>query len=259
MCAASRSTGSAMCCWRRRTWASTSRRASAGRPRPQLPLCLLVPEMQNRRIVDAAFATAGRQHLHPWSRPTRSPLWSTMSARPAWSPWRPTHLVAHLGLDASCSVRCRSSDARAACTRWAWWWPTASPRRRSSPRSGRPRSHCRRDRGPRSAPSGKAICSQASTARKPHAPGQLRRQRQRHVRDDRAAAAPCRGLCIPGKGKRRGRITARGRQVEPDAAEQIRALLGDRPRRRDLLIEFLHLIQDRYGPHLGPARRGAGR
>ena len=51
----------------------------------------------------------------------------------------------------------------------------------------------------------------------------------------------------PGQGKRRGRITARGRQVEPDAAEQIEALLGDRPRRRDLLIEFLHLVQDRYG------------
>jgi NADH:ubiquinone oxidoreductase subunit F (NADH-binding)/NADH:ubiquinone oxidoreductase subunit E len=34
----------------------------------------------------------------------------------------------------------------------------------------------------------------------------------------------------------------------------VRALLGDRPRRRDLLIEHLHLIQDRYGhlsaPHL---------
>ena len=48
----------------------------------------------------------------------------------------------------------------------------------------------------------------------------------------------------PGQGKRRGRKTARGRQVEPGAAEQISALLGDRPRRRDLLIEFLHLVQD---------------
>ena len=32
------------------------------------------------------------------------------------------------------------------------------------------------------------------------------------------------------------------------------ALLGDAPRRRDLLIEYLHLIQDRFGclaaPHL---------
>jgi formate dehydrogenase len=28
--------------------------------------------------------------------------------------------------------------------------------------------------------------------------------------------------------------------------EQVRELLGDRPRRHDLLIEYLHLIQDRY-------------
>jgi formate dehydrogenase beta subunit len=51
----------------------------------------------------------------------------------------------------------------------------------------------------------------------------------------------------PGKGERRGRTTARGRQVHPDALAEIRALLADRPRRRDLLIEFLHLIQDRWG------------
>src|SRR5207302_1226751 len=30
------------------------------------------------------------------------------------------------------------------------------------------------------------------------------------------------------------------------ALDEVRALLGDRPRRRDLLIEHLHLIQDRY-------------
>src|SRR5262245_9263205 len=51
----------------------------------------------------------------------------------------------------------------------------------------------------------------------------------------------------PGKGERRGRSTARGRQVQPEALDDVRALLGDRPRRRDLLIEFLHLIQDRWG------------
>ena len=36
----------------------------------------------------------------------------------------------------------------------------------------------------------------------------------------------------------------------------MRALLGDRPRRRDLLIEHLHLIQDRYG-HLSAAHLAA--
>ena len=38
----------------------------------------------------------------------------------------------------------------------------------------------------------------------------------------------------------------KGRQLEEKAADQIRELLGNRPRRRDLLIEYLHLIQDNY-------------
>lgn len=50
----------------------------------------------------------------------------------------------------------------------------------------------------------------------------------------------------PGKGKKRARSTPKGRQVAPKALEEVRALLGDRPRRRDLLIEHLHLLQDRY-------------
>jgi NADH:ubiquinone oxidoreductase subunit F (NADH-binding)/NADH:ubiquinone oxidoreductase subunit E len=45
--------------------------------------------------------------------------------------------------------------------------------------------------------------------------------------------------------RRKGR--ARGRQVDDLAAADIKTLLGDMPRRRDLLIEYLHLIQDRYG------------
>ncbi len=51
-----------------------------------------------------------------------------------------------------------------------------------------------------------------------------------------------------GLGRRnRPRKTPKGRQVEPQGLAQVRALLGDRERRRDLLIEHLHLIQDRYG------------
>ena len=48
--------------------------------------------------------------------------------------------------------------------------------------------------------------------------------------------------------KKRGRVrsTPKGRRVDPAAREEVRALLGDAPRRRDLLIEFLHKIQDRY-------------
>ncbi|MBR1123120.1 NAD(P)H-dependent oxidoreductase subunit E [Bradyrhizobium lablabi] len=50
----------------------------------------------------------------------------------------------------------------------------------------------------------------------------------------------------PGEGRRRAKATPKGRQVDPTAAHEIELLLGDRPRRRDLLIEFLHLIQDKY-------------
>ena len=58
----------------------------------------------------------------------------------------------------------------------------------------------------------------------------------------------------PQTSRRRPRETPKGRQVDPHALAETRQLLGARPRRRDLLIEFLHLIQDRYGhisaPHL---------
>src|SRR6516164_389506 len=50
----------------------------------------------------------------------------------------------------------------------------------------------------------------------------------------------------PGEGRRRAKATPKGRQVDPIAAQEIEVLLGDRPRRRDLLIEHLHLIQDTY-------------
>ena len=50
----------------------------------------------------------------------------------------------------------------------------------------------------------------------------------------------------PGEGRRRAKMTPKGRQVDPQAAEEIALLLGDRPRRRDLLIEYLHLVQDTY-------------
>ena len=49
-------------------------------------------------------------------------------------------------------------------------------------------------------------------------------------------------------GKRRGlRTRPKGRAVDPQALADVRALLGDAPRRRDLLIEFLHRIQDARG------------
>jgi formate dehydrogenase len=59
-----------------------------------------------------------------------------------------------------------------------------------------------------------------------------------------------------GGGRRRARQTPKGRQVDLQALEEVRALLADQPRRRDLLIEHLHLIQDKYG-HLSAAHLAA--
>ncbi|WP_372887643.1 NAD(P)H-dependent oxidoreductase subunit E, partial [Shimia sp.] len=58
------------------------------------------------------------------------------------------------------------------------------------------------------------------------------------------------GIWKSGKGK--GRKTPKGRQLDDAAHDEVLALLGDRPRRRDLLIEFLHLIQDAHG-HISAA------
>jgi len=49
-----------------------------------------------------------------------------------------------------------------------------------------------------------------------------------------------------GKGAR-VRATPKGRQVDPKVRDEVRALLKDDPRRRDLLIEYLHRIQDSFG------------
>jgi NADH:ubiquinone oxidoreductase subunit E len=56
--------------------------------------------------------------------------------------------------------------------------------------------------------------------------------------------------------KTRVRPIPKGRAVDPKALQEVRALLGDAPRRRDLLIEHLHRINDRYG-HLGAAHLAA--
>ncbi len=56
-----------------------------------------------------------------------------------------------------------------------------------------------------------------------------------------------------GRKRPRGlRTRPKGRSVDPQALREVQTLLADAPRRRDLLIEHLHLIQDRYG-HLSAA------
>ena len=53
------------------------------------------------------------------------------------------------------------------------------------------------------------------------------------------------GVWKSAKGK--GRRTPKGRQFEDEALSEVKSLLANRPRQKDLLIEFLHLIQDKYG------------
>jgi NADH:ubiquinone oxidoreductase subunit F (NADH-binding)/NADH:ubiquinone oxidoreductase subunit E len=54
------------------------------------------------------------------------------------------------------------------------------------------------------------------------------------------------------KKKNGGRGKPKGRVVEADALAQVQSLLGAAPRRRDLLIEYLHKIQDKFG-HISAA------
>ena len=53
------------------------------------------------------------------------------------------------------------------------------------------------------------------------------------------------GVWKSAKGK--GRRTPKGRQFEDEALSEVKFLLEDKPRQKNLLIEFLHLIQDKYG------------
>ena len=50
-----------------------------------------------------------------------------------------------------------------------------------------------------------------------------------------------------GASKDRARGYPKGRQVQPAALEDVGALLGGRTLQRDHLVEYLHLVQDKYG------------
>ncbi|MDB5752218.1 MAG: NAD-dependent formate dehydrogenase flavoprotein subunit, partial [Ramlibacter sp.] len=56
--------------------------------------------------------------------------------------------------------------------------------------------------------------------------------------------------------RERKRQGPKGRRPDDKALAEVRELLGERPRRPDLLIEHLHLLQDRYG-HLSAAHLAA--
>tara|TARA_Y100001970_G_C14258817_1_gene877853 strand:- start:12705 stop:14408 length:1704 start_codon:yes stop_codon:yes gene_type:complete len=51
----------------------------------------------------------------------------------------------------------------------------------------------------------------------------------------------------PGRSGKRSRFKDKGRQVDPFSLKEVRQLLGNRSRNKDMLIEHLHLIQDNYG------------
>ncbi len=61
---------------------------------------------------------------------------------------------------------------------------------------------------------------------------------------------------LEGATKQRKRQAPKGRRVDPVALLDVQQLLGDEPRRSDLLIEHLHKIQDRFG-HLSAAHLAA--
>ncbi len=54
-------------------------------------------------------------------------------------------------------------------------------------------------------------------------------------------------------GPDRRRIRGKGRRVEREAQAAVRAAISNLPKRKDLLVEYLHCLQDRYG-HLSAAQ-----
>src|SRR5262249_12380973 len=62
-----------------------------------------------------------------------------------------------------------------------------------------------------------------------------------------AAAGNGKARLHPGAGRRQAGPHPTGRHLDPAARAHAQALLGDKPRQHDLLLEHLHLIQDKYG------------
>ena len=54
-------------------------------------------------------------------------------------------------------------------------------------------------------------------------------------------------IAAQGPSRQRKREAPKGRRVDPQALAEVRDALGEAPRRRDLLIEHLHVLQDRFG------------
>ena len=69
-------------------------------------------------------------------------------------------------------------------------------------------------------------------------------------------------IALEGATKKRKRQAPKGRQVQPQALAEVEALIGPPPWRHDLLIEYLHRINDRYhqlgAPHMAALARLLG-
>ncbi len=63
-------------------------------------------------------------------------------------------------------------------------------------------------------------------------------------------------IVAEGSSRQRKREAPKGRVVDATASAEVRQLLGDAPRDRSLLIEYLHRLQDHFG-HLGAAHLAA--
>ena len=50
----------------------------------------------------------------------------------------------------------------------------------------------------------------------------------------------------PGEGRRKKIAFDKGRQIDPDAVDELKNLLNNIEIRRDLLIEYLHIINDHF-------------
>ena len=51
----------------------------------------------------------------------------------------------------------------------------------------------------------------------------------------------------PGRGRAQHRFAPKGRQVSPKTVSDVKSIIGHSPVRRDLLVEYLHALQDHYG------------
>ena len=96
---------------------------------------------------------------------------------------------------------------------------------------------------------GGAVCRPTGTGRRSAAPaGEIRKWPRSEARSaSTVTPAGARAARWPGP---------RGARSGPQPSRRCAPLLDDRPRRRDLLIEHLHLIQDRFG-HLSAAHLAA--